>query len=174
MSDVVVRRATADPAHVVALAEILVDCVEDGASVGFMLPLAQQTAEEFWVRTLDSAARGERIIFVAEESSTGALLGTVHVILTAPQNQPHRGEISKMLVRPSARRGGIADALMRAAEQAAIEAGKTLLVLDTASAQAERLYERRGWHRAGVIPRYALWPSGGYVDAVFFYKDLPA
>jgi GNAT superfamily N-acetyltransferase len=174
MSDVVVRRATADPAHVVALAEILVDCVEDGASVGFMLPLAQQTAEEFWVRTLDSAARGERIIFVAEESSTGALLGTVHVILTAPQNQPHRGEISKMLVRPSARRGGIADALMRAAEQAAIEAGKTLLVLDTASADAERLYERRGWQRAGVIPGYALWPAGGLVAAVFFYKDLLA
>ena len=174
MSDVVVRRAAVDPAHVAALAEILLDCVEHGASVGFMLPLGQQAAEEFWLNTLDSAARGERIVFVAEESSTGALLGTVHVILTSPQNQPHRGEISKMLVRPSARQRGIADALMHAAERAAIEAGKTLLVLDTASEQAERLYERRGWHRVGVIPRYALSPAGGYVDAVLFYKDLSA
>jgi len=98
----------------------------------------------------------------------------VQVILLAPENQPHRGEIAKMLVHRRARRGGVAEALMRAAEAAALEAGKTLLVLDTASADAERLYARMGWQRVGVIPDYALWPDGGFVDTTIFYKNLTA
>ena len=94
------------------------------------------------------------------------------MILTAPENQPHRGEISKMVVHRRYRRLGVAEALMRAAESEALEAGKTLLVLDTASGDAERLYQRLGWQRVGVIPNYALWPGGGLVDTTIFYKDL--
>jgi ribosomal protein S18 acetylase RimI-like enzyme len=111
-------------------------------------------------------------VLVAEEPGTGEIVGTVQVILTAPENQPHRGEISKMLVHRSARRRGVAEALMRGAEAAAREAGKTLLVLDTASDSAERLYERLGWQRVGAIPGYALLPAGGLVDTVVFYKNL--
>lgn len=155
-----------------ALAEVLIDCVEGGASVGFMLPLTRERAEGFWSTTLESAARGERTVFLAEDPSTGEALGTVQVILMAPENQPHRGEISKMIVHRRARRRGVAEALMRAAESAAVAAGKTLLVLDTASADAERLYDRLGWQRVGVIPGYALWPDGGLVDTVLFYKQL--
>jgi GNAT superfamily N-acetyltransferase len=155
-----------------ALAGVLVDCVEGGASVGFMLPLAHDRAEAFWARTLDGEARGERIVLVAEEPATGVVVGTVQVILAAQENQPHRGEIAKMLVRREARRRGAGEALMRAAEAAARDAGRTLLVLDTASDDAERLYGRLGWHRVGAVPRYALWPDGGFVHTTFYYKDL--
>ena len=151
---------------------MLFDCVEGGASVGFMLPFDRERAEAFWVGALESASAGDRVVLVAEDPDAGVILGTVQVVLTAPENQPHRGEISKMLVHRGARRRGIAEALMRAAEGAAREAGKTLLVLDTASDSAERLYERLGWQRVGVIPDYALWPQGGFVDTIVFYKHL--
>jgi len=168
-----IRRAGPETGVVRALADVLIDCTEGGASVGFIVPLDNERAEAFWVSSLASAERGERIVLVAEEHPTGAVVGTVQVILTAPENQPHRGEIAKMLVHRRARRRGVAEALMRAAEEAALESGKTLLVLDTASAEAERLYDRLGWQRVGVIPGYALWPDGGFVDTTVFYKHLP-
>ncbi len=173
MSDqIVVRRAGADAATVTALADVLVDCVEGGASVEFMSPLTHDRAAAFWIATLDAAARGERVVLLAEEAGSGAIIGTVQVIVSAPENQPHRGEISKMLVHRQARRRGVGEALMRAAEAAARDAGKSLLVLDTASDSAERLYDRLGWNRVGVIPGYALWPNGGLVDTIVFYKEL--
>lgn len=153
------------------LAEVLVDCVEGGASVGFMQPFGRDRAEVFWTGVLQSAARGERIVLLAEDDD-GTVLGTVQVILSAPENQPHRGEISKMLVHRRHRGCGVGEELMRAAEAAALDVGKTLLVLDTASDAAERLYERRGWRRVGVVPGYALWPDGGLVDTTIYYKWL--
>jgi len=154
------------------LAGVLIDCVEGGASVGFMLPLDRERAEAFWSGVLDDAARGERIVLVAEERDTGVVVGTVQVALRTPENQPHRGDLAKMLVLRRARRRGLGAALLRAAEAAALDAGKTVLVLDTASADAERLYERERWQRVGTIPRYALWPEGGFSPTVLFYKDL--
>jgi ribosomal protein S18 acetylase RimI-like enzyme len=169
---IVVRRVTAEAGLAGALAEVLIDCVEGGASVGFMLPFGPERAEDYWSATLDSVMRGERIVLIAEDVDAGAVVGTVQVILATPENQPHRGEIAKMLVHRRARRRGVGEALMREAEAAALEAGRTLLVLDTASADAERLYERLGWQRVGVIPDYALWPGGGLVDTIIYYKDL--
>ena len=168
---IVVRQVGFDADVAGGLADVLVDCVEGGASVSFMLPLDRGRAEAYWLTTLESASRGERIVLVAEED-TGVVVGTVQVILTAPENQPHRGEIAKMLVHRRARRRGVAEALMRAAETAARDAGKSLLVLDTSSADAERLYDRLGWQRVGVIPGYALWPAGGLVDTTVFFKLL--
>jgi ribosomal protein S18 acetylase RimI-like enzyme len=175
MTDAVrIRRVDPHEDVIGALADVLIDCVEGGASVGFMLPMERARAEAFWASVLSGIERGERIVFVAEEPGSGSVVGTVQVILHVPENQPHRGEISKMLVRRSARRQGVAEALMTAAQAAATEAGKTLLVLDTASAEAERLYDRLGWQRVGVVPGYALWPEGGLVHTTFFYKDLAA
>lgn len=171
---IAIRRAGPDDGVARALADVLIDCVEGGASVGFMLPLEHERAEAYWANMLDSASRGERIVLVAEEQDSATVVGTVQVILTAPQNQPHRGEIAKMLVHSRARRRGLAEALMRAAEAAAFEAGKTLLVLDASSADAQRLYQRLGWQRVGAIPGYALWPHGGFVDTTVFYKNLTA
>ena len=170
--DVVVRRVGPGDDLVGALADVLVDCVEGGASVSFILPLERTRAEAYWVGAIESAARGERIVLVAEDRLTGAVVGTVQVVLVAPENQPHRGEVAKMLVYRAARRRGLGAVLMSAAEAAALDAGKTLLVLDTASDVAERLYTRLGWQRVGVIPGYALWPAGGPVDTVIFYKQL--
>lgn len=155
------------------LADILLDCVDGGASVSFMAPLARDKALAFWRGVLDSAARGERIVLIARDAQ-GHPSGTVQVVLAQPENQPHRGDVSKMLVHRRARRHGLGQALMRAAESEARAAGKTLLVLDTASADAERLYARAGWVESGRIPGYALLPSGEPCATTYFYKQLSA
>ena len=155
---------------IAGLGDVLIDCVEGGASVSFMQPMTREKAMRFWGDVAASAARGERVLLVAEEG--GRIAGTVQVLLDMPENQPHRGDVMKMLVHRSARKRGVGELLMRAAEQAAAEHRKTLLVLDTASADAERLYERCGWKRVGAIPSYALLPQGGYCDTVYFYKSL--
>lgn len=153
------------------LSEVLIDCVEGGASVSFMLPMSRAKAEAFWRNVAASVERGERQVLVAEEED-GSILGTVQVILQQPENQPHRGDVAKMLVHRRARRRGVGAALLEAAERGALEAGKTLLVLDTASEEAERLYARHGWQVCGRIPNYALMPDGRPCATVVFYKEL--
>src|SRR3954465_1017018 len=141
-----IRRAGPEPAVAEALADVLLDCVEGGASVGFMHPLPRAKALAFWQNTLASAARGERIVLVAEDMESRTIVGTVQVVLTMPDNQPHRADVAKMQVHRRARRRGLGAALMRAAEAAARQAGKTLLVLDTVTGgDAERLYISLGW-----------------------------
>jgi GNAT superfamily N-acetyltransferase len=153
------------------LADVLVDCVAGGASVSFMHPLTLERAQVFWHGVGAASARGERVLLVAEDEA-GRILGTVQLVLDQPENQPHRADLSKMLVHRSARRRGLGALLMQAAEDCARSAGKSLLVLDTASADAERLYERLGWQRCGVIPDYALLPQGGLCDTTYFYRRL--
>jgi GNAT superfamily N-acetyltransferase len=153
-----------------SLSDILIDCVEGGASVGFMAPLVRGKADAFWRRIASAVAEGERILLVAEEEERW--LGTVQIVLAQPENQPHRADISKMLVLREARRNGIGQALMRAAEEAARAADKTLLVLDTAASDAERLYARLNWTSVGDIPGYALFPDGRPCATRIFYKVL--
>jgi catechol 2,3-dioxygenase-like lactoylglutathione lyase family enzyme/GNAT superfamily N-acetyltransferase len=168
-----IRRVANEPAVAEALADVLLDCVEGGASIGFMHPLPRTKAVTFWEGVLASAERGERILLVAEDVITNAIAGTVQVILITPDNQPHRADIAKMQVHRAARRQGVGAALMRAAEAAALEAGRTLLVLDTVTgSDAERLYTRLGWRRCGEIPDYALWPQGGRCSTTVFYRQL--
>lgn len=155
------------------LGEVLIDCVEGGASVSFMLPMTRTKADVFWRGVAASVERGERLLLVAEDAA-GAIVGTVQVILNLPENQPHRGDVAKMLVHRRARRQGLGAALLAAAERSAMEAGKTLLVLDTVTgAEGERLYARQGWQRCGEIPDYALWPDGRPCATTVFYKALP-
>ena len=167
-----VRRLQAfDERAIGELAEVLISCVEGGASVSFMLPLSREKAGDYWRGVAQSAARGERVVLGALDAA-GTIVGTVQVILNLPENQPHRGDLAKMLVHRSARRHGVGAALLAAAEQCAREEGRSLLVLDTASADAERLYERRGWQRVGVVPGFALYPDGRPCATTFFFKPL--
>jgi GNAT superfamily N-acetyltransferase len=169
-----VRRVAAHEAAacVEALADVLIDCVEGGASVSFMWPLPRATALAFWRSVADGVVRGERALLVAEEGD-GRIVGTVQLILAQPANQPHRADVAKMLVHRSVRRRGIAQQLMVAVEAAAIDAGKTVLVLDTATGgDAERLYERAAWQRVGTVPKYALMPTGEFCATTFFFKHL--
>lgn len=159
-----------DEAALHALAAVLVDCVEGGASVSFMSPLSHERALAWWRGVAEGVALGVRALLVAEDAQ--GIVGTVQLVLAQPENQPHRADVSKMLVHRRGRRRGIGQALMRAAEGVARDEGKTLLVLDTGSAEAERLYERTGWVRVGTIPGFALWPQGGPCDTVFFYREL--
>jgi ribosomal protein S18 acetylase RimI-like enzyme len=166
-----VRRVHAlDDAQIDELAGVLIDCVEGGASVSFMHPLSRERAVAFWRRVAQSVGAGARALLVAEDAR--GLCGTVQLVLDQPENQPHRAQLSKMLVHRRARRQGLGAALMRAAEAAARECGKTLLVLDTANDEAERLYERLGWTRVGVIPDYALLPQGGLCGTTVYYRKL--
>jgi GNAT superfamily N-acetyltransferase len=152
------------------LSDVLIDCVEGGASVSFMLPIERARAAAFWRGVAADVVRGGRILLVAEQA--GQIIGTVQIIFAQAENQPHRADIAKMLVHRRARRLGAGAALLAAAENASISAGKTLLVLDTASGDAERLYAKLGWQRCGVIPGYALLPGGGLCDTTFFYRAL--
>jgi len=172
--DVTVRRLGADEAaaKVEALADVLIDCVEGGASVSFMLPLPREKALAFRRGVVEGVARGERVLLVAEDGSA-RIVGTVQMIMSLPDNQPHRGDVAKMLVHRDVRRQGVAGRLMAALDDAARDEGKTVLVLDTVTGgDAERVYERAGWQRVGSVPKYALMPEGGFCATTFFYKHL--
>jgi len=154
-----------------ALAVVLLDCVAGGASVSFMADLTPEAAEGFWRGVARQAEVDGRAVLVAEDAA--GIAGVVEVIPAGPDNQPHRADVAKMLVHRRARRRGLAEALLRAAEQAASEMGKTLLVLDTVTGgDAERLYARLGWTRVGVIPDYALFPDGRFCDTTVFYRRV--
>ena len=154
-----------------ALADVLVDCVEGGASVSFMTPFPKSVAEEFFEKILGEVETGGRILLAAFDGSQ--LVGTVQIVTALPANQPHRADVAKLLVLRSARGRGVATLLMRSAEECARECHKTLLVLDTVTGgDAERLYQRLGWTKAGVIPNYALYPDGRFCDTTIFWKQL--
>ena len=157
--------------HLDGLAAVLVDCVEGGASVSYMAPFSHDDARAAFDGFAADAERGGRLILAAFAGAE--LVGTVQVVLSAPPNQPHRGEIAKLLVHRTARRRGIAEQLMGCAEQEARAEGKTLLVLDTVTGDAaERLYARLGWTRVGEIPNYALYPDGRPCSTTVFFKAL--
>lgn len=160
-------------AEIDGLSDVLIDCVESGASVSFMHPLTRERAETFWRSVARGVAAGERALLVAEDAH--GVCGCVQLGFDLPENQPHRADLSKMLVHPRVRRQGLGAALMRAAENVARERSRTLLVLDAVTGgDAARLYERLGWVRVGDIPDYALFPRGGLCSTTVYYRDLRA
>ena len=154
-----------------ALADLLIETVANGGSIGFMHPVAPTKAMAFWKASLEAAGRGERVVFGAYDGDV--LVGTVTLLLDCPPNQPHRAEIAKMMTRVSRRGEGIARSLMEVAERVAIEKGRTLLNLDTAEEEgAAGLYEKMGFQRTGVIPDYALKPHGGLTGTIIYWKRI--
>jgi mannose-6-phosphate isomerase-like protein (cupin superfamily)/GNAT superfamily N-acetyltransferase len=149
----------------------VIDCVAGGASVGFMQPCTREKAVAFWRRVADGVAAGHRALLVAEDAQ--GICGTVQLIFDLPENQPHRADLAKMLVHRRARRQGLGEALMRAAEAAALQCGKTLLVLDAVTGgDAARLYERLGWVRVGDVPNFALMPDGASCSTTYYFRNL--
>ena len=154
-----------------ALAAVLHDCVAGGASVGYMAPFSHKDARAAFEGFAADAEQGHRLILAA--FAEGRLVGTAQVILELMPNQPHRGEIAKVLVHRSARGRGIASRLMEHAEAEARAEGKTLLVLDAVTGgDAARLYDRLGWTSVGVVPNFALYPDGRPCDSTYFWKAL--
>lgn len=159
-------------AHLEPLSDVLSNCVNGGASVSFMLPFNVEKARAFWQKTAASVARAERVVLVAKDSDH-KIVGTVQLVIDQPENQPHRADVSKLLVHECARRGGIARALMQRLEEIAVDAQKSVLVLDTATGSgAETFYARCGWQKAGELPRYAYMPDGELTATSLFYKFL--
>lgn len=168
---------TLDPAAITArlpqLADLLHACVQDGASVGFILPFSRQDSAQFWRgNVLPAVARGVRQLLVAELD--GALAGAVQLDWDTPPNQAHRAEVRKLLVHPMFRRRGMARQLMQAVETQARALPRSLLTLDTRSDDhAQPLYLSLGYQVAGGIPGYALAPEGGRLDATtIMYRQL--
>lgn len=168
--DVTVLDAGSAAAAVDELAEVLVDCVAGGASVSFMAPFGQDDAAAYFRTVIASVERGETVLIAARVD--GRVVGTLQLGLDTPPNQPHRADVKKMLTHRSARRRGVGAAMLTFIESEAKKRGRTILVLDTASGDAERLYARAGWQRVGVVPDYALWPDGGLCDTTFFWKRV--
>jgi GNAT superfamily N-acetyltransferase len=133
------------------LADVLVDCVEGGASVSFMPPFSHDDSLAFFRKVAASVASGDTVLLAARLG--GRIVGTVQLGLDTPPNQPHRADIRKMLVHRSARGRGIGAALMAQAEQEARRQGRWLLVLDTVPGEnGHRVYKRAGWTETGIIP----------------------
>jgi GNAT superfamily N-acetyltransferase len=171
--DVEIRRldAAAARTHLDDLAAVLVDCVEGGASVGYLAPFTHEEARRVYEEYVLDVARGRRVLLAA--LSEGALVGTAQLVFPPHPNQPHRADVARVLVHRSARRRGIAGRLMEELESEALAEGRTLLVLDAVTGgDAERLYERLGWVKVGVIPNYALYPDGSPCDTTYFWKAL--
>ena len=153
------------------LADVTKDCVDGGASIGFMQPFTREQAEMFWRKIAAAVAAGQRALLIAEDDQ--GVCGTVQLIFDLPDNQPHRADLAKMQVHGRMRRQGVGEALLKAAEDTARQCGKTLLVLDAVTdGDAYRLYARNSWVRVGDIPEYALYPDGGYCSTTYFYKRL--
>jgi GNAT superfamily N-acetyltransferase len=171
MNAAIRRVDVVDEALVRGLADVLIDRVDGGASVGFMAPLERRRAVDFWQRIAVDVAAARRALLVAKDHV--GVCGTVHLVLEQMENQAHRADLVKMLVHRRARRRGVGAALVRAAEDLAGEQGRTLVVLDTVTGgDAARLYERLGWLRAGDVPRFALYPDGGFCSTTFYYREL--
>lgn len=170
MSEVRLLSAAAAERERDALSEVLADCVAGGASVSFMAPFSNADAHAWWGGVIASVAADKTALFGAYVDE--ALVGTVQLGLDVPPNQPHRGDVKKLLVHRRARGRRLGRALMEALEAEARRRSLTLLTLDTASEAAERVYDGLGYTRAGVIPGYALWPEGGLCDTTLFWKSL--
>ena len=171
MSSIEIKVLSHDAETEKMLADLLVETVAAGGSVSFMHPLAREAAEAFWGQSLDAAARGERVVLGAWDGE--ALVGTVTLLLDYPPNQPHRAEIAKLMTRLAHRGKGVATRLMRAAEDIAVEMGRTLLVLDTATEEgASGLYEKLGFTLTGEIPDFALKPHGGLTGTLIYWKRI--
>lgn len=155
-----------------ALAEVLADCVAGGAGVSFMQPFDAAAALAWWQSLLPGIAARE-VVLLAGYDQAGRLAGTVQLRPAPQPNQAHRADIAKLLVHRRARGQGLAERLMRRAEQEALALGRSLLTLDTVpGTPAERLYRRLGWQAVGVIPGYARLPDGPLADTLLFYKWL--
>ena len=168
-----IRRLDAAEAHAQldALAAVLFDCVDGGASVGYMAPFSHEQARAAFEGWAAEVEQGRRLILAAFVDDY--LVGTVQVVLALMPNQPHRGEIAKVLVHRAARKRGIGRLLMERAEEEARAEGKTLLVLDAVTGgDAARLYDRMGWTTVGVVPGFALYPDGRPCNTTYFWKAL--
>lgn len=153
------------------LAAMLVDAVRGGASVNFLADHGHADAVCFWRGQIPGIADGSRILLAARDA--GRIAGTVVVSFAPQPNAPHRADIGKMLVHSTMRRRGLGAALLSAAEEAALAAGRTLLLLDTRSGTAgEALYRRSGWTEYGIVPDHSFTPDGVLAPTTFFYKRL--
>ena len=166
----IARLVSPSSADIEGLAEVLLDAVDSGAGVSFMSDLTREQAEAWWRRTFESAH--PRTVVLAARDEQG-IAGTVQLQAAWPPNQPHRADVTKLMVHRRSRGRGLARTLMQELERHAREQGFTLLVLDTCKGSAaETLYASLGWTRVGEVPRFALNPDGSWCDTVFFYRQV--
>ncbi|KAH8598705.1 acyl-CoA N-acyltransferase [Bisporella sp. PMI_857] len=163
------------PQHVNSLSTLLCQCVNDpqGSSIGFHAPLSLSSASTYWSQLSSSISSQILHLFILTYDTSPEILGTVQLSIIPKATHLHRAEVVKLLVRPDARRKGIARMLMLHIEQFAKETGREMLTLDTATETPARdMYKRLGWEEWGTCRSYASWADGTRCDATFFSKDL--
>ena len=169
--DVQIEEARSLDGLIDGLADLLVDAVAGGASVGFVAPFGATDASDWWRSLAADITSGKLKLLVARER--GRVVGTVQLRLAPLPNARHRAEVAKLLVHRDARRRGIARRLLAALDDVARREGRTLLVLDTISgSEADRLYRSLGWTPVGSVPNYAAMPNGSLEPTTFFYREL--
>jgi ribosomal protein S18 acetylase RimI-like enzyme len=171
--DVMIERAQSLDGLIDGLADLLVDAVDGGASVGFVSPFGPRDAASWWRSLAGDIESGRLILFTAREGDR--IVGTVQLRLAPLPNSRHRAEVAKLLVHRDARRRGLARRLLAAIEAVARREGRTLLVLDTISgSEADHLYRALGWTEVGSVPNYAAMPDGTLAPTTYFYRELGA
>ncbi len=169
--DIAPLHPSARSAAMADLIVLLQDAVDGGASVGFLGPLAAVSAERYWHERLDEAAAGTRVILAAR--SQGRIVGSVQLAFASQENGRHRAELQRLIVLRAAQRRGIGRALVRRAETAARELGRTLLLLNTrAGDPPEALYRRLGYTVVGTVPAFARNPDGSMNTTTIMYRHL--
>lgn len=153
------------------LITLLQDAVASRASVGFLPPLKEEEARDYWISVLEEIAQQKRVLLIASHSKQ--IVGAVQLELAAKPNARHRAEVQKLFVLQHERKRGIGRLLMEAIEPIARELGRTLLVLDTRFGDnAERLYRKLDYREVGIIPSYAQNAAGMLDATIIFYKLL--
>lgn len=154
------------------LGTLLSVCVAAGAGIGFVLPFSPGDGTAFWAGTvLPAIAAGGRDAVIAK--AEGRIVGSVQLDCDTPANQPHRADVTKLIVHPDFRSRGIGRALMMEILKLAERRNRRLVTLDTASDHAESLYASLGFERVGVIPGYAFDPpKHRYEDTIIMYRAI--
>ncbi len=153
------------------LADLLIDAVASGASVGFLPPFELSEAMSYWRGVIAVVREGRRVLLVAEQD--GQIQGSVQLDLEMRANGNHRAEAMKLFVHRRARRRGLAKALMAEVEATAARMGRTLILMDTRKGgEAEKLCDSLGYVRYGEVPGYARSSDGTLHSTVFFYRTL--
>ncbi|WP_448547779.1 GNAT family N-acetyltransferase [Thalassotalea fusca] len=171
---ITIERLTSIEENISALSTLLVQCVDDDSSIGFLPLLEIAEAQEFWLDQSRKITCEDQVLLVAiDNTNKHKIIGIVMLGLVQKANGRHRAEVEKLMVAPTARGQGVAQLLMNELESFARKNKRSLLVLDTRKGDpASNLYRKLGYQPAGEIPNFASNADGSMSATVYFYKEL--
>lgn len=150
---------------------LLCDCVDSGASIGFLPPMSELEAKSYWLGVQENIDAHNTIMLIVKND--GQVIGSVQISLSSKSNALHRCEVEKLMVLSDFQRQGVATMLMQGVEKVAAAWQRELVVLDTRTDDdAYHLYKKLGYNIVGNIPNYAKSASGDFDPTTIFYKEI--